>query len=212
MHKGNTKSSIPIGYGKHIKETYESIKQLLYIIRYDQHQWKVCSDLKLVAILSGLQGGNTKFPCFLCLWDSRDRQNHYTRSDWPKRDEHTQGEYKIKNDPLIPQEKIILPQLHIKLGLFTNIVKTFSKNSLPMDYLKQKFPRKTTTKVEAGVFDGPQIRALFGDKYFDECLNTVHLEAWKAFQHIVHNFLGNYRSPDYAEKIPTLLQKYKAIW
>ena len=83
------------------------MKELLDLIQYDQHQWKVCSDFKLVAILSGLQGGNTKFPCILCLWDSRDRQNHYTRKVWPERVGRTYGEYNIKNDPLIPQEEII---------------------------------------------------------------------------------------------------------
>lgn len=211
LHKGNTKPSIPIGYGKYIKETYEAMKELLDLIHYDQHQWRICSDFKLVAILSGLQGGNTKFPCFLCLWDSRDRQNHYTQKVWPERSGRTHGEYNIKNDPLIPQEKIILPPLHIKLGLFTNIVKKLPKDSLAMNYLKQKFPRATASKIEAGIFDGPQIRALYGDQAFNECLGPAHLEAWEAFQDIVHNFLGNYRSPDYAEKIDTLLQKFNAI-
>lgn len=209
LHKGNTKPSVPIGYGKYLKETYDSMKQLLYHIRYNEHRWKVCCDLKMVAILSGLQGGNTKFPCFLCLWDSRDRDNHYCQSVWPERNEHTPGEYNIKNDPLIPREKIILPPLHIKLGLFTNFVKRLPEAAI--DYLKNKFPRITPSKIEAGIFDGTQIRALYDDIAFNECLGAAHLEAWEAFQDVVHNFLGKHRSSDYATKIKTLLDKYNAI-
>ena len=33
------------------------------------------------------QPGNAKFCCFLCLWDSRARTEHYVRKHWPTRDE-----------------------------------------------------------------------------------------------------------------------------
>ena len=32
-----------------------------------------------------------KYPCFLCMWDSRDRSRHYTKKDWPARDELVSG-------------------------------------------------------------------------------------------------------------------------
>ena len=39
---------------------------------YDQSKWYICVDLKMVNFLLGQQSG-FKYPCFLCMWDSRDR-------------------------------------------------------------------------------------------------------------------------------------------
>ena len=47
--------------------------------------WMICGDLKIVTILLGQQSGFTKHPCFLCLWNSRDRKNHYKKQKWPER-------------------------------------------------------------------------------------------------------------------------------
>ena len=38
-------------------------------LQYTRHQWSICSDLKVVALLLGMQGVYTKNLCFLCLWD-----------------------------------------------------------------------------------------------------------------------------------------------
>lgn len=50
-----------------------------------QHKWNICADLKVVAILMGLQGGYVKYPCHLCEWNSRARSEHYGRESWPLR-------------------------------------------------------------------------------------------------------------------------------
>ena len=76
LHNGNDLPSIPVGHAVHMKETYGNIKQLLRCINYDQHQWQVCGDLKVVALLIGLQAGYTKYCCFLCEWNSRARDSH----------------------------------------------------------------------------------------------------------------------------------------
>ena len=98
LHNGNVKPSTPIAYGAHMKETYDNMKILLSKIRYDQHSWNICCDLKVIALLLGLQQGYTKFCCFLCEWDSRDRKNHFVKKQWPKRN-------------LIPGNKNIIFQL-----------------------------------------------------------------------------------------------------
>jgi len=53
-----------------MKETHESMNLLLDLIEYTAHGWYICADLKVVAILTGLQTGYTKHLCFLCMWDS----------------------------------------------------------------------------------------------------------------------------------------------
>ena len=72
LNNGNKYASIPIGHSVHLKETYENMKLLLTKIKYwyDQHHRMVCGDLRVLSMLLGQQGGYTKYPCFLCLWDS----------------------------------------------------------------------------------------------------------------------------------------------
>lgn len=77
VHVGNELPSIPIAYSIVEKESYETMKKLLNLIKYDDHQWRLCCDLKVVGLCLGQQMGNTKFPCFICMWDSRNRIEHY---------------------------------------------------------------------------------------------------------------------------------------
>ena len=69
-----------------VKESYDTMKRMLQYIKYEQHQWQICGDLKVIAILLGMQLGYTKHCCFLCVWDSRARQSHYVVKHWARRD------------------------------------------------------------------------------------------------------------------------------
>jgi len=61
---------------------------------------------------------------------------------------------------------IVLPSLHIKLGLFKNFVKALDKNGAGFHYLKEKNSRVSDSKSKEGIFVGPQIRALIRDGNF----------------------------------------------
>ena len=52
-------------------------------------------------------------------------------------------------------EKVLLPPLHIKLGLMKQFVKALDKERHCFKYLCVKFPTITEEKLKAGVFDGP---------------------------------------------------------
>ena len=84
LHNRNRFSSVPLAHAANMKESYESMKLLLGKIKYDKFKWKLCGDLKVVALLLGMQLGYTKYCCFLCKWDSRDKKNHYVNKLWPK--------------------------------------------------------------------------------------------------------------------------------
>ena len=75
LHNGNTLSSVPIAYSTTIKESYENLKTILRSIQYNVQKWHVCVDFKVIAMLTGLQPGYTKFCCFLCLWTHELEQN-----------------------------------------------------------------------------------------------------------------------------------------
>ena len=92
LHNGNILGSIPMAHSVHAKEAYSEIK--LSLLDYQKHGWVICMDTKIVNFLLGQQGGYTKYPCFLCYWDSRARDKHWSQKDWPVR-EHLQVGGKI---------------------------------------------------------------------------------------------------------------------
>ena len=104
LHNRNVFASMLIGHSAQMKESYDSMKQVLEKLKYSEHNWKICGDLKIVCMLLGQQGGYTKYPCFLCLWDSRAKGDHWVKQDWPKRTEFVVGEKNIKYEPLVKPE------------------------------------------------------------------------------------------------------------
>ena len=117
LHNGSNYPYLPMAYSVHLKEHYTSVKMLLSALKYDDYEWEVIGDFKMVSLLMGLQGSFTKIPCFFCFWDSRDTTVHYHRKDWPQRTEFSVGKSNVKWEPLIEPQKVLMPPLHIKLGL-----------------------------------------------------------------------------------------------
>jgi hypothetical protein len=97
LHNGNIFPSIPV----HLKEDYGNVKLFLEKINYEQQQWLVCGDFKMLGFLMGLQGGYTKHSCFLCLWDSRASSVHYTKKNWPLRQQMVAGSQNVAHPPLV---------------------------------------------------------------------------------------------------------------
>jgi hypothetical protein len=211
LHNGNSYPSIPVAHAVGMKETYEAMQKLLETIKYSQHNWVICSDLKVVALLLGMQLGYTKHMCFLCLWDSRDESNHYVRKEWPARQEFIPGVKNIVHLPLVDPSKIILPPLHIKLGLMKNFVKAMKKDAPGFLYLQKKFSTISDAKLKAGVFTGPQIRETIKDQHFDNALSDMERSAWMSFKLVVTNFLGNNKSENSVQIINDLLHHYNAM-
>ncbi|KAL6470805.1 hypothetical protein MHYP_G00219240 [Metynnis hypsauchen] len=109
LHNGNKYPSLPVA---HLKEEYTSVKMLLGALKYDEYGWEVIGDFKMVSFLMGLQGGFTKYPCFICLWDSRDTKAHYHRRDWPQRTEFTVGKNNVKWDKIDVKQKNIVTEVN----------------------------------------------------------------------------------------------------
>ena len=101
LHNGNIYLSLPMAHSVHLKDDYTSVKMLLGALKYDDYGWEVIGDFKMMSFLMGLQGSFTKFPCFLCLWDSRDTTAHYHRRNWPQRTEFSMGKSNVQWEPLI---------------------------------------------------------------------------------------------------------------
>ena len=159
------------------------------------------------AILLGMQQGYTKYCCFLCEWDSRDKANHYIRKHWPPREAFNPGVKSISHEPLVNPEDVYLPPLHIKLGL----MKALDREGPAFMHLRNKFPNISDAKVKEGVFIGPQIRAVMQDKEFVNKLLEVEKLAWLAFQSVCTNFLGNKKSVDYEVTVSEMLHYFQVM-
>jgi len=113
LHNTNVYAPIPIAHSTVMNEKYKNMEILLQRIQYQKHLWQICGDLKIITLLLGQQSGFTKYPCYLCLWDSRDRQNHYSSSkQWPVRSFFIPGSNNIINESLVDPSKILIPPLH----------------------------------------------------------------------------------------------------
>ncbi|KAI6656196.1 hypothetical protein LOD99_1529 [Oopsacas minuta] len=210
-HNGNKFSSIPIGHSVSLKERYDNMKIVLHKINYNQHNWVVCGDLKIICVLLGQQSGYTKYPCFLCLWDSRAKSEHYSRQSWPARTNLNVGDKNIIHEPLVDPLKILLPPLHIKLGLMKQFVRALDKEGNCFKYITEKFYYLSDEKRKAGIFDGPQIRQLVRDDNFSNSMICKEKCAWNAFVDVMKNFLGNTKSPNYKILVNELIESYKNL-
>lgn len=100
LHIGNKLSFNPLAYAINVKETYKNSLILFKKIRHEEHGWNVCADLRVIAMLTGLQAGYTKVCCFLCEWDYRYRMK-----------KTTQGQKNGGHHAVVDKSKICLPPL-----------------------------------------------------------------------------------------------------
>ncbi len=139
----------------------------------------------IIGMLMGMQGGFTKYCCFLCLWDSRATGDHYIKHEWQKRTTYEPGMNSVQNVPLVDPKNILLPPFHIKLGLMKFFVKAMGKpNSTGYQYLVAKFPKISAEKLKERIFVRPQIMEVLKDGSFDESPSEYELRAWHSFKWI----------------------------
>ena len=209
LHNGNLYPSLPVAHSVQLKEDYSSsVKFLLDALKYKEYGWEVIGDFKMVAFLTGLQSGFTKFPCYLCLWDSRDTAAHYCRRNWPQRTEFSVGKSNVKSEPLLDPRKVLFPPLHIKLGLIKQFVRAIDKKSAAFKHLQDLFPKLSAAKVKVGVFVGPQIKTTIRCKEFSKKLSRTEKAAWNSFVAVVQGFLGNHKAENYVELVESLVKNY----
>lgn len=149
LHNDGAYRPVPIAYTRTMKETYDSMKIIFEKIKYNEHQWDVSGDLKVVALIMGLQLGRTRNSCIFCTWISTAKINHYCAT-WELRGDYVIGEMNVRTTSLVPREKILLPTLHIKLGIMTQFIKKLGKDSDAFNYLSVLFPKLSKKKIAGG--------------------------------------------------------------
>jgi len=203
MSKNNQYPTIPLVYCK-VKESRESLKKILDLIKYEDNNWITMCDLKVTNYLSGLKSGYAKHPCLYCMFDTRNSQPDFDASfQWDERTD-------FDCNPLINIQKIALPPLHIKLGLFQQFVKALPEDSDCSLFLHRKF-NKSEAKISNGVFNGPEIRSLMNDVDFSKHLDQEQMGAWLCFCDVATNVLGKNVSNNWMAKVDNLIASFALI-
>ncbi|GBN17920.1 hypothetical protein AVEN_222395-1 [Araneus ventricosus] len=161
-------------------------------IEYDPSEWRLFIDSSKTRL----------------IMDSQARYLHWTKTDWSLRGAFTPGEKNVVNITLVPPEKVLLPPLHIKLGLMKQCFKSVPKDGECFRYLYSKFPKLSEAKSKERVFTVPNIRKLLSDSLFSETMGDK--EAWDSFKDIVHRFLENTKDPLYKTIAQRILAAYEA--
>lgn len=211
LHIGNQKPSIPVAFAIGLKEEYDTMKEIIELIRYNEFNFKIVADFKVLQILMGMQSCSSKYSCFLCEWDSRDKNQHWKRDKWPMRTGYIPGVKNVKGKALVARDNIILPPLHIKLGLMTNFVKAIGENEDAINFLDSMFPKLSRLKIEEGIFVGPQIRKVLHSDEFQNTLTDNQRRAWESFEAVVDGFLGNNKDKNYARIVARMLNDFGKI-
>ena len=121
------------------------------------------------------------------------------------------GENNVINKPLVDRDSILLPPLHIKLGLMKQFVKASDKNGNCFRYICSRFPGTSYEKVRAGIFDEPQIRTLIRDPPFVLHKTVVESAAWCSYVSMVKKFLGKTKADCYQDIVKQILTNFQAV-
>lgn len=79
------------------------------------------------------------------------------KKEWPKRNTLVPGIKNVERKSLVDPKKILLPPLHIKLGLMKQLVRALPKEGECFQYLCAQFPGLSDAKLKEGVFVGPDL-------------------------------------------------------
>lgn len=249
LHVSNKVPAIPLAYSTETKETHEVLARIMDDINYHQHGWKICCDLKVVTMLCGLQSGRTKYMCFLCKWVSTwkkgDAADIKYKEQLPAlRDPHNHeiGKFNAIADRIVPNtDKILLPLLHIKLGIVKSFIKRIYVEEKIAECLQKIFPGISDAKLkegmhgflcsvlclfyfitfnffleihsllQLGVLNGPDIRKLISDKSFEKVLDKNIVAAWRAIKAVIKGVLGKKRAADYEARVKTMLHWFQIV-
>ena len=82
MHNGTIFGFVPTGHSVYLQKLYYDIKMVLDSIKYLELNWIIYVDLKMVNFLVGQQKCFTKFSCYLCMWESRARNQRWIQKEY----------------------------------------------------------------------------------------------------------------------------------
>ena len=149
---------------------------------------QVCSiqlgNFKMVAFLMGLQGGFTKFPCYLCFWDCRNTSLYHKKRNWPPRSSYNFGTYNVKQT------------------LLASVCEEVEPRNGCVQALSRVVPEVVRGKDQRWSFCGSSSEAL---------IRAVERRFWKSFVSVTEGFLGNHMADIFREIMEELVDAYEKM-
>jgi hypothetical protein len=136
---------------------------------------------------------------------------HYKKRDWPSWQSLEPGTKNVLHLPLVESSNILLPPLHIKVGVMKNFVKVMDQTGPAFTHLTEKFPGISAAKTKSCVFVSPQIRKIFRDKQLHRILSCNERRAWNDFRPLATNFVGYNKADNYNKLMGNLLLYYQKL-
>ena len=88
------------------------------------------------------------------------------------------GMHNVIHEALVPRERILLPPLHIKLGLLKQFVKALDPNFATLHQIKKMLSHLPDAKVKGGILTGPQICGILAFPDLEQTMSAVERNAW----------------------------------
>ena len=105
--------------------------------------------------------------------------------------------------PLVLTEKILLPILHIKLGLEKQFIKALKTDSKALSDVRLIFPKLSEAKMKGNIFKKPDLDNAWLQEMEDKVTAS---ETWQSFHIVVHGFIRR-NEAQYEDSVETLMQK-----
>jgi hypothetical protein len=80
-----------------------------------------------------------------------------------------------------------------------------NKEGSCIELIAHKLPGITMGKLEAGIFNGPQIRQLINAPHFIASINEIEICDWSLFVLVVKTSLGNKKEDNYTQLVEDML-------
>lgn len=165
----------------------------------------------MLGFILGLEGSYTKYLCFLFLWDSRVTDQHYIQEVWPERGQVIPGVCNVIHEALVPIQKILLPPLHVKLGLLKQFVITLDPNYTALHHIRKKCFLIYLMQKRKVAYLLEQIHVMLASRDLEQTMTVVERNAWEAFRMVVMYFLGKTKCENYEEIVESLSQLYEVL-
>jgi len=112
---------------------------------------------------------------------------------------------------LVESSNILLPSVHMKLGLMKNFVKVMDQTGSAFRYFTEKFPGTSAAKTKEGVFIGPQMCKILRHTQFDQILICNEKRAWNDFWLLAAYFLGSNKADNHKELVEIIVLSFPKL-
>lgn len=147
----------------------------------------------------------------MCLWRSRDRENHYKEKAWPRRTSFQPDPNNIIGNSRIDPKKSITSYSPHKTWSNKTVDQSSKGEGSCLEHLRGKFQKFPNAKLKEGIIDGPQIRKMLNDEYFITLMNQKQKAACISFMQVLENILENHKSRGYKKIVAGMVKIFDEV-